>query len=56
MHNYFMEGNLCVVEANGLDYNIVVHEFELQSRYYVIFWIINLGKGMNSFILLRLTW
>ena len=30
---------------------IVVHEFELQSRYYVLFRANTLGKGMNPHIL-----
>ncbi len=29
--------SLCSVEANVLDYDIVVSEFEFQSRYYVHF-------------------
>ena len=36
--------------ANVLDCNIVVSEFELQSRYYVHFRTIVLGKVMNSLI------
>ena len=36
--------------ANVLDCDIVVCEFELQSRYYVHFRIYTLGKGMNPFI------
>ena len=34
-----------------LDCGIVVSEFELQSRYYVHFWINTLEKGMNPLIL-----
>ena len=36
--------------ANVLDSDIVVSEFELQSRYYVQFRINTLGKCMNPFI------
>ena len=35
--------------AKMLDYDIIVNEFELQSRYYVHFRTYTLGKGMNSF-------
>ena len=34
--------------ANVSDYNIVVSEFELQSRYYVHFRTIPLGKVLTS--------
>ena len=37
--------------ANLLDYDIVVIEFELQSRYYVQFWANALGKVWNNLIL-----
>ena len=33
-----------MVEA--MDHEIVVSEFELQSRYYVHFWLIPLGKDI----------
>ena len=36
--------------ANVLDCGIVVSGFELQSRYYVHFWIYTLGKGMKLLI------
>ena len=39
------------VMANGLDNDIVVSEFELQSRFYIHFQTNTLGKGMNSLIL-----
>ena len=35
------------VTVKGLDFGIIVSEFELQSRYYAHFRISNLGKGMN---------
>ena len=35
----------------AMDSEIVVSEFELQSRYYVHFRANTLGKGMNPFIL-----
>ena len=35
------------VVANVLDCNIVVNEFELQSRYFVYFPTNTLGKDMN---------
>ena len=38
------------VVANMLDYDIVVSDFELQSRYYVHFRTNTLEKGMNPFI------
>ena len=34
-----------------MDYEIVVNEFVLQSRYYVHFQTNTLGKGMNPLIL-----
>ena len=36
--------------ANVLSCNIVVREFELQTRYYVRFWTNTVRKGMDSFI------
>ena len=36
--------------ANVQDYDIVVNEFELQSRYYVHFRTNTLGKGMKPLI------
>ena len=36
--------------ANVLDCNIVVIEFEFQTRYYVHFWTITLGKIINLLI------
>ena len=33
--------------VKAMDYEIVVSEFELQSRYYVHFRVNTLGKGMN---------
>ena len=35
----------------AMDCEIVVSEFEIQSRYYVHFRTNTLGKGMNLFIL-----
>ena len=35
---------------------IVVSEFELQSRYYVVFWINTLGKGVNPLIRPAMGW
>ena len=37
--------------VKAMDYEIVVSEFELQSRYYVHFRANTLGKGMNPLIL-----
>ena len=37
--------------AKAMDCEIVVSEFELQSRYYVYFRTNTLGKGMNPLIL-----
>ena len=37
--------------VNRLDYDIVVNEFELQSRFYVHFRVNTFGKGMNPLIL-----
>ena len=34
-----------------MDSEIVVSEFEFQSRYYDHFWTNTLGKGINLFIL-----
>ena len=34
-----------------LDCSLDVTEFELKSRYYVQFWTITLGKGMDPFML-----
>ena len=39
-----------VFVANALDCDIVVSEFELQSRYYVHFRTNTLGKGMNPLL------
>ena len=39
------------VMVKAMDCGIVVSEFVLQSRYYVPFWAITLGKGMNPLIL-----
>ena len=36
--------------AKVLDCDIVVSDFELQSRYYVHYQTITLGKGMNALI------
>ena len=49
-----MESLLGVV-ANVMDCDIVVSEFELQSRYYVYFQINNLVKGMNP-LPIHLVW
>ena len=35
------------VMVKAMDCGIVVHEFELQSRYYIHFQANTLGKGMN---------
>ena len=47
------EGEGCphCVMVKAMDYGIVVHEFILQSRYYVHFRANTLGKGMNPPIL-----
>ena len=37
--------------ANMLDYDIIVSEFELQSRYYIHFETHTLRRGMRPFIL-----
>ena len=39
------------VMVKAMDCEIVVSEFELQSRYYIHFLTNTLGKGMNSLIL-----
>ena len=39
------------VMVKAIDGGIVVHEFVLQSRYYVHFRANTLGKGMNPLIL-----
>ena len=36
------------VMANVLDCDIIVYEFELQSRHYIHFWTNTFGKGMNT--------
>ena len=36
--------------ANVQDCSLTVSEFDLQSYYYVHFWINSLGKGTNSLI------
>ena len=52
MHNSNQEGG-CPrsVMVKAIDYEIVVSEFELQSRYYVHFRTNTLDKGMNPLIL-----
>ena len=42
------EGSLRGVMANVLNCNIVVSEFELKSRYYVLYWTNTLGKPLIS--------
>ena len=49
---HFKIHSLCGIVANVLDYNIVVSEFELQSRYDVRFWTRSLG--MNFIIRFQL--
>ena len=44
------ERNLRGVVANVLDCNIVVSEFELQSRYYVHFHTNTITKSMNFLV------
>ena len=39
------------VMVKSLDCRIIVHEFELHSRYYVHFWTNIFRKSMNPFIL-----
>ena len=39
------------VMVKAMDCGIVVHEFVLQSRYYVHFRANTLGKGMNRLVL-----
>ena len=41
------------VMVKAVDCEIIVSEFELQSRYYIHFQANTLGKGMNPLILLR---
>ena len=36
--------------ADVLNYDIVVSEFELKSRYYIHFWSNTFGQGMNTLI------
>ena len=43
------------VVVNMLDCDIVVSEFELQSRYYIHLRIYNLGKSMNFLIPLAIS-
>ena len=38
----------------GMDFGIVVCEFEIQSRYYIHFRTNTYGKGMNPLILLAM--
>ena len=45
-----MVKSLCVVVSKVLDCDIIVREFELQSRYYIRFWIDILRKGMNPLV------
>ena len=45
-----MKGSLHSVEANKLDGDVVVIQFELQSCYYYHFRTNNFRKGMNSLI------
>ena len=45
------ERSSCGVVANVLDCDIVVSEFELQSRYYIPFQTNTLGKDINTLIL-----
>ena len=45
-----MSASLRGVVANVLDCDIIVSEFEIQSRYYVHFQINTLRKGMNLLI------
>ena len=42
-----MKGSLWSVVAKVLNYEIVVSEFEIQSRYYVHFQINNYGKDIT---------
>ena len=39
------------VMVKAMHCGIIVSEFELQSRYYVLFWTNTRGKGINLFIL-----
>ena len=43
-------------EANVMDCDIVIKEFEFQSRYYFHFWTNTFGKGMNPLIPLAMVW
>ena len=43
-------GNPCVVVANVFDFDIIVNEFELKSRYNVHFWSNTIGKYIKSLI------
>ena len=50
-YNVNLAGEVTVgVEAKVRDWNIVVSEFELQSRFYIHFRINTRGKGMNPLI------
>ena len=44
----------CDLMAQMLDCGLEVSEFELESRYYLRFWINMLGKEMNSLLFLKL--
>ena len=45
-----MRGGPRSIVVNVLDCDIVINEFELQSRHYVHFWTNTLGKCMNPLI------
>ena len=48
--HYFNGRSLCGIEANMLNWAIVVCKFKLQSCYNIHFWTDTLGKGMNLLI------
>ena len=52
----FCDGSPSGVAANVMDYDIVVSEFELRSRYYVHFRANIFGKGINFIILSAKGW
>ena len=49
------EGSLRNVVGNVLGCDLKESEFEIHSRYYVPFWTSTMGKGMNFFILPRVS-
>ena len=50
IYYYSVRGITRRVVANVMDYNILIIEFDLKSRYYVYFWTNTRGKIMGMFI------